>query len=155
MTLGNQKGHIKGDQVTGPHTEVIDGVDTLLKAMARKPWFESANTNPIKPGGGRLAVTVRRHYDPQRPHTLHFTFRRPGSIQGIDVKVYDIETNLPIIIHDVEDIVRKEWHALLRNHTAEVPKPPPPPVEMTPKKTALLELWEKRGQSGDPRGRFG
>jgi len=108
MGLGNKKGHISGNQVTGRHTTVIDGADEILKKMARNPWFESARPGQIiVDRGGTQSITIKRHIDATHRNTLTLTFRKPGSVQKIDVVVQGLEENIEVIVADIEAIAAK------------------------------------------------
>jgi len=108
MGLGNKKGHISGKQVTGRHTTVIDGVDKILKKIAKKPWFESARPREIiVDRGGAQSITIKRHVNETHRNTLTLTFRKTGSVQKIDVFVQNLEDNIEVIVTDIKTIAAK------------------------------------------------
>lgn len=110
MGLGNKKGHVHGSQVSGGHTTLIDGADTVIKKLGVLAWFESVRPGIISVAkGGHLSVTIRRPADNTHVNTVKLTFRTKGSVQDVYLNVVDLQTNLAAIVRDIARVVGKEW----------------------------------------------
>ena len=121
MGLGNKKGHVHGSQVSGGHTTLIDGADTVVKKLGALSWFESVRPGIISVAkGGKLSVSVRRPADATHVNTVKLTFRTKGSVQDVYLHVRDMETNLASIVGDIAGVVSKEMRgAVVYDRTAE------------------------------------
>ncbi len=109
MGLRNKKGHVQGSQVSGGHTTLIDGADTVVKKLGNLAWFESVRPGVISIArGGNLSVTIRRNADAIHVNTLKVIFRTKGSVQDVFLNVRDLESNLPDIVSDILRVVGKE-----------------------------------------------
>ena len=72
MGLGKKKGHVQGSQVSGGHTTLIDGADSVIKKLGVLSWFESVRPGIISVAkGGKPSVTIRRPAD-----TTHVNCKR-------------------------------------------------------------------------------
>jgi hypothetical protein len=107
------KNHISGQQVSGGHTSVIDGVSKILNRAAGKEWFISVRPGEIstgkKVGGGTPFVSVKKHKNPVQKNTLTLSFKRSGVIQKIYIQVKELDKNIELIIRDLSQIVNEEW----------------------------------------------
>jgi hypothetical protein len=121
MGLGNKKGHVQGSQVSGGHTTLIDGADSVVKKLGVHSWFESVRPGIISVAkGGKLSVTIRRPADTTHVNTVKLIFRTKGSVQDVYLQVRDLETNLPAIVSDISKVVGKELRgAVVYNRTSE------------------------------------
>jgi len=109
MGLGNKKGHVQGSQVSGGHTTLIDGADSVVKKLGALSWFESVRPGIISVAkGGKLSVTIRRPADTTHVNTLKLIFRTKGSVQDVFLQVRDLETYLKRIVTDISWVVGKE-----------------------------------------------
>jgi hypothetical protein len=108
MGLGNKKGHITGKSVSGGHTTVIDGADTVLKKMATRDWFISARPKEvIVDRGGKTSITIKRHVNTTYCNTLTLTFRKSATVQKIDVVTHGLDENCAGIVEDIRKITAK------------------------------------------------
>ena len=121
MGLGNKKGHVQGTQVSGVHTTLVDGADAVVKKLGVLSWFESVRPGIISVAkGGKLSVTIRRPADTTHVNTVKLIFRTKGSVQDVYLHVHDLEMNLPVIVSDLQRVVRKELRgAVVYDRTAE------------------------------------
>lgn len=109
MGLGNKKGHVQGSQVSGSHTTLIDGADSVIKKLGVLSWFESVRPGIISVAkGGKLSVTIRRPADTTHENTVKLIFRTKGSVQDVFLQVRDLETNRENIVTDISRVVGKE-----------------------------------------------
>ena len=109
MGLGNKKGHVQGSQVSGGHTTLIDGADSVVKKLGVLSWFESVRPGIISVAkGGKLSVTIRRPADTTHVNTMKLIFRTKGSVQDVFLYVRDLEANLANIVKDISRLVGKE-----------------------------------------------
>ena len=109
MGLGNKKGHVQGSQVSGGHTTLIDGADSVIKKLGVLSWFESVRPGIISVAkGGKLSVTIRRPADTTHENTVKLIFRTKGSVQDVFLQVRDLETNRENIVTDISRVVGKE-----------------------------------------------
>ncbi len=84
MGLGRKKGHVQGSQVSGGHTTLIDGADSVVKKLGVLSWFESVRPGIISVAkGGKLSVTIRRPADTTHVNTMKLIFRTKGSVQEV------------------------------------------------------------------------
>lgn len=121
MGLGNKKGHVQGSQVSGGHTTLIDGADSVVKKLGVLSWFESVRPGIISVAkGGKLSVTIRRPGDTTHVNTVKLIFRTKGSVQDVYLQVRDLEANLADIVSDISRVVGKELRgAVVYNRTSE------------------------------------
>lgn len=121
MGLGNKKGHVQGSQVSGGHTTLIDGADSVVKKLGVLSWFESVRPGIISVAkGGKLSVTIRRPADTTHVNTVKLIFRTKGSVQDVYLQVRDLEANLAAIVSDISRVVGKELRgAVVYNRTSE------------------------------------
>ncbi len=109
MGLGNKKGHVQGSQVSGGHTTLIDGADSVIMKLGVLSWFESVRPGIISIAkGGKLSVTIRRPADTTHENTIKLIFRTKGSVQDVFLQVRDLETNRENIVTDISRVIGKE-----------------------------------------------
>ncbi len=121
MGLGNKKGHVQGSHVSGAHTTLIEGADSVVKKLGVLSWFESVRPGIISvANGGKLSVTIRRPADTTHVNTVKLIFRTKGSVQDVYLHVRDLETTLADIVSDISRVVGKELRgAVVYNRTSE------------------------------------
>lgn len=121
MSLGNKKGHVHGTSVSGGHSTLIGGADSIVKKLGVLSWFESVRPGIISVAkGGKLSVTIRRYADATHVNTVKLIFRTKGSVQDVYLHVRDLEANLPAIVSDILRVVGKELRgATVYDRTAE------------------------------------
>lgn len=151
--LGPKKGHIAGSQVTGGHTTVFDGADTILKKLASKNWFFSVQPMQVHAdrsvGGGQPFVAIQRHQNPIHANTLTLTFKKAGIVQKVNLRVINLEENGESIIQDITDVVYKTWNAKTYNRIDETEeKPVQTSHPLSNERQALLERWGNNGRNG-------
>lgn len=109
MGLGNKKGHVHGSQVSGGHTTLIDGADSVVKKLGVLSWFESVRPGIISVAkGGKLSVAIRRPADTTHVNTIKLIFRTKGSVQEVHLYVRELEANLVAIVNDISKVVGNE-----------------------------------------------
>ena len=103
------KGHVQGSQVSGGHTTLIDGADSVIKKLGVLSWVESVRPGIISVAkGGKLSVAIRRLADTTHVNTIKLVFRTKGSVQEVYLHVRELEANLVDIVNDISKVVGNE-----------------------------------------------
>ena len=102
-------GHVNLD---GSHTTVIEGTESLLKAIHKDPLFDQVRPGIYKPargGSGQKMLTITRPDPVTFRNTLDLTFRSSGTVSHVKVTVPDVDRNLPAAIARIEELAQNHW----------------------------------------------
>ena len=155
------KGHVGLD---GSHTTVIEGTESLLKAIRKDPLF--GQVRPGRISGGQRSGNGERYLNISRANidgsniglgvdTFDLTFRSAGSVSHVLVTIPNSGENLPAAVERIRELAKKHWGNVKvndrtdRGEDAGDQKSPP----SNPSGAALLEKFSGKGKGGQRAGR--